>query len=157
MEPSRHTYGISGIWNISVRVAYDHQITCLWIFLFFLFWNCILRCSLWSLLSLGTSSAVARVIINDKELESWKRKVIEEFETKQRYHVEASRRTHDYDPLITEFIKMLAINGQLPARLMRRPSNGKSVTGHKRKPHRSKAELQKKKKSINTTTIQGDY
>ena len=91
--------------------------------------------------------AVARVIINDKELESWKKKEIEEFETKQRYHVEASRRTHDYDPLITEFIKMLAINGQLPARLMRRPSNGKSVTGHKRKPHRSKAELQKKAKT----------
>ena len=38
--PAHH--GISGIWNISVTVTYDHQITCLWIFLFFLFWNCIL-------------------------------------------------------------------------------------------------------------------
>ena len=90
---------------------------------------------------------VAKVIINDKELESWKRKELEEFETKHRYHIEASRRTHNYDPLITEFIKMLAINGQLPARLMRRPSNGKSVSSHKRKPHRSKAELQKKAKT----------
>lgn len=92
---------------------------------------------------------VARVIINDKELESWKRKQSDELETKQRYYVEWSRRTHDYDPLIREFIRMLAINRQLPPRLMRKPSNA-MTGGQKRKPHRSKAELQKRK---NKTTL----
>ena len=96
---------------------------------------------------------VARIIINDKELESWKRKQMDELETKQRYYVEWSRRTHDYDPLIREFIRMLAINRQLPPRLMRKPSNAQSGGGgHKKKPHRSKAELAKMAKRKNSKT-----
>ena len=79
--------------------------------------------------------AVARVMVNDQELESCKLKLKEEIETMQRYRVEFSRRTHDYNPLITEFIKALARNGQLPSRFMKRPSNAqpvKSVAGQKR-------------------------
>ena len=77
--------------------------------------------------------ATAKVVVHNKEVEVWKHKLKEELETKQQYHIEHSRRTHDYDPLITEFIKVLAHNNQLPNRLIKRPSNTQSVSGHKRK------------------------
>ena len=79
--------------------------------------------------------AVARVVVNDEELESCKSKLREEIETMQRYRVEFSRRTHDYGPFITDFIKALARNGRLPSRFLKRPSNAqpvKSVAGQKR-------------------------
>lgn len=92
--------------------------------------------------------ATAKVVTHNKEVEVWKHKLKEELETKQRYHVEHSRRTHNYDPLITEFIKMLAHNNQLPNRLIKRPSNAQSVSGHKRKGNTSKSNGKKIKTTL---------
>ena len=84
--------------------------------------------------------AVARVVKNNKLLESTKSKLKEEIETKQRYRIEFSRRTHDYYPFITEFLKMLVRNEQLPARLMRKPvasldgRRGSGLSRRKRPP-----------------------
>ena len=65
--------------------------------------------------------AVARVVRNNTQLESAKQKLKAELETKQRYRVEFMRRTHDYYPFITQFLKMLVYNEQLPPRLLRKP------------------------------------
>ena len=92
--------------------------------------------------------ATAKVVAHNKEVEVWKHKLKEELETKQRYHVEHSRRTHNYDPLITEFIKMLAHNNQLPNRLIKRPSNAQSVSGQKRKGNSSKSNGKKIKTTL---------
>ena len=82
--------------------------------------------------------AVAKVVRNHKEAEEYKQKLKEEVETKQRFRVEHSRRIHDYDSLIFDFVKCLAQNKQLPERLLRRPSvapppKGGSGRKHKRK------------------------
>lgn len=83
--------------------------------------------------------AIARVVKNNKHLESKKQKLKEEIETKQRYRVEFSRRTHDYYPFITEFLKMLLRNNQLPSHLVRKPLSSVNIrSGHsrrKRPPH----------------------
>lgn len=83
--------------------------------------------------------AIARVVKNNKHLESKKQKLKEEIETKQRYRIEFSRRTHDYYPFITEFLKMLVRNDQLPAHLVRKPLSSVNIrSGHsrrKRPPH----------------------
>lgn len=83
--------------------------------------------------------AVARVVKNNKHLESTKLKLKEEIETKQRYRIEFSRRTHNYYPFITEFLKMLIRNKQLPAHLMRKPLSSVHIRGghsrRKRPPH----------------------
>lgn len=92
--------------------------------------------------------ATAKVVSHNKEMEVWKQMLKEELETKQRYHVEHSRRTHNYDPLITEFIKMLAHNNQLPNRLIKRPSYSQSLSGHKRKGNSSKANGKKLKTTL---------
>ena len=92
--------------------------------------------------------ATAKVVTHNREVEVWKHKLKEELETKQRYHVEHSRRTHNYDPLITEFIKMLAHNNQLPNRLIKRPSNAQSVSGQKRKGNSSKSNGKKVKTTL---------
>ena len=92
--------------------------------------------------------ATAKVVVHNREIEVWKHKLKEELETKQRYHIEHSRRTHNYDPLITEFIKMLAHNNQLPNRLIKRPSNAQSVSGHKRKGNSSKSNGKKIKTTL---------
>lgn len=92
--------------------------------------------------------ATAKVVAHNKEIEIWKHKLKEELETKQQYHIEHSRRTHNYDPLITEFIKMLAHNNQLPNRLIKRPSNTQSVSGHKRKGNSSKSNGKKIKTTL---------
>ena len=62
--------------------------------------------------------ATARVIVSHKELEQCKRDFQEEVETRQRYHTEAHRRIHDYDPFITCFVKSLASHRLLPKRLV---------------------------------------
>ena len=87
-------------------------------------------------------TAVARVVMNNKDLESTKHKLKEEIETKQRYRVEFSRRTHDYYPFITEFLRILVRNDQLPAYLVRKPPSsvhfrggGNSRIRRKRPPH----------------------
>ena len=96
--------------------------------------------------------ATARVVVHNKEVENWKHKLRDELETKQRYHVEHSRRTHNYDPLISEFIKMLAHNNQLPNRLLKRPSNAQSFTGQKRKAN-NKSEKTSNGKKVKTTLL----
>ena len=84
--------------------------------------------------------AVARVAENNKRLESTKQKLKEEIETKQRYRIEFARRTHDYYPFITQFLKLLVRNEQLPARLLRRPvgshdgRRGSGLSRRKRPP-----------------------
>lgn len=83
---------------------------------------------------------MARVIRNNQKLESTKLKLNEEIETKQRYRVEFSRRTHDYYPFITEFLKILVHNEQLPPRLLRKVSGfqdsrrGSAASKRKKRP-----------------------
>lgn len=104
---------------------------------------------------------VAQVVSNDQELESCKQKLREEFETKQRYRIEFSRRTHNYDPLISQFIKTLALNGKLPSRLIRRPSNAtpsRSLAGQKRgsvSSQSGKNDQSKNKKPKTTLLVNG--
>ena len=99
--------------------------------------------------------ATAKVVVHNKELETWKHKLKDELETKQRYHVEHSRRTHDYDPLITEFIRLLAHNNQLPTRLIKRPSNAQSITGQKRKGNNKSDKVSNGKKVKTTLLVNG--
>ena len=99
--------------------------------------------------------ATAKVVTHNKEVETWKHKFRDELETKQRYHVEHSRRTHNYDPLITEFIKMLAHNNQLPNRLLKRPSNAQSFTGQKRKANNKSDKVSNGKKVKTTLLVNG--
>ena len=99
--------------------------------------------------------ATAKVVVHNKEVECWKHKLKEELETKQRYHIEHSRRTHDYDPLITEFIRMLANNNQLPSRLIKRPSNAQSVAGQKRKANNKSEKVSNGKKVKTTLLVNG--
>lgn len=85
--------------------------------------------------------AVARVVKNNKRLESTKQKLKAELETKQRYRVEFMRRTHNYYPFITQFLKMLVYNEQLPARLLRKPLSSQdgrrgSGLGRRKRPPR---------------------
>ena len=72
--------------------------------------------------------AVAKVILNDEQLEACKKKFREELDLKQQYRVDFCRRRHDYDPLINEFVTMLAENGQLPSRLFERKKSNAHVT-----------------------------
>ena len=100
--------------------------------------------------------AVARVVKNNKDLDTTKQKLKEEIETKQRYRVEFSRRTHDYHPLITEFLKMLVHNNQLPARLMRRPSNSLQIKSHSgRRRHSTAPKTNQFKKPKTTLLLNG--
>ena len=64
----------------------------------------------------------ARIVKTNEKLESTKLKLKEETETKQRYRIEFSRRTHDYYPFITQFLKMMVHHEQLPPRLLRKLS-----------------------------------
>ena len=79
--------------------------------------------------------SIAKVIINTKEIETCTRKLKEHIETMQRYQVEHSRRIHNYEPFITEFVKILAQNNQLPYRVMKSTMKSVNVnnTGQKRK------------------------
>ena len=99
--------------------------------------------------------ATAKVVVRTKEVEALKHKLRDELETKQRYHVEHSRRTHNYDPLITEFIKMLAHNNQLPNRLIKRPSNAQSIAGQKRKGNNKSDKVANGKKVKTTLLVNG--
>ena len=88
-------------------------------------------------------TATVALVVNDLKIERVKASLQEEVDLRQQYRVEFSRRTHDYDPLITQFVKFLAQNEQLPARLARRPSTSvsgaKSLAGQKRPAGRSQA------------------
>ena len=97
-------------------------------------------------LALALRVAMAKVILNDDHLEVCKKKFGEELDLKQQYRIDFCRRRHDYDPLISEFVTMLAENGQLPSRLFDRKKSNTSVTkstagnkhGRSQGSHRSK-------------------
>lgn len=76
--------------------------------------------------------SVAEVLINSKEIEFTKQKLKEHLETMHRYQIEHSRRVHDYEPFITEFVRTLAVNNQLPHRIMK-TTVGINNASHKRK------------------------
>ena len=103
--------------------------------------------------------AVARVVQNDLHLEATKLKLNEEIETKQRYRVEFSRRTHDYYPFITQFLKMLVHNEQLPARLLRKPSasqegrRGSGSVCRRKRPPRQRPSKSKTTLLLNGTRV----
>lgn len=106
--------------------------------------------------------AVAKVTVNDQDLEANKQRVKEELETKRRYRIEFHRRTHNYDPLITTFITALVQNGQLPPRLTRRLSNshtGRSGGGQRRNsvrpPLRGRSDASKHRKPKTTLLVNG--
>lgn len=80
--------------------------------------------------------ATASVMVNHSNLERCKRAFQEEVETRERYHTEAYRRTHDYDPFITTFIRSLATNRLLPRRLVEKAMAGQ--------PKKKKAHTKKK-------------
>ncbi len=82
--------------------------------------------------------AVAKVVKNYREADEFKSKLKEEIETKQRFRVEHSRRIHDYDAFIFDFVRCLAHNKQLPERLLKKPvvvpvPKGNASGRHKRK------------------------
>lgn len=79
--------------------------------------------------------SIAKVIVNEGEIDATRQKLKEHLETSQRYQVEHSRRIHNYETFITEFVRMLASNGQLPHRVMRTMVKNSSVSngGHKKK------------------------
>lgn len=64
---------------------------------------------------------VAKVVRNCKRADAYKSQLKEEIETKQRFRVEHSRRIHDYDAFIFDFVRCLAHNKQLPERVMKKP------------------------------------
>ena len=85
-------------------------------------------------------AAVAAVLVNHQELEACRQQLREELETKQRYRIEFSRRTHNYDKFIAEFVKKLNHNGQLPARVVASKRPQKS-DNHRRKTPKTKTTL----------------
>ena len=103
--------------------------------------------------------AIARVLNHNKHLEATKLKLNEEIETKQRYRVEFARRTHDYYPFITHFLKMLVHNEQLPPRLLRKPSasqegrRGSSCTSRRKRPPRPRPSKPKTTLLLNGTRV----
>ena len=103
--------------------------------------------------------AVARVVRNNQRLEATRLKLNEEIETKQRYRVEFSRRTHDYYPFITQFLKMLVHNEQLPARLLRKPSasqegrRGSGSLSRRKRPPRPRPSKPKTTLLLNGTKV----
>lgn len=93
--------------------------------------------------------AIARVLINGNEIEATKRKLKDHIETMQRYQIEHSRRIHNYEPFITEFVRMLAQNNKLPHRIMKT-----TVISHRRK--KTLADIQKKPRTtllVNGTKV----
>lgn len=92
-------------------------------------------------------STVACVLTNNKLLEASKAQFQDEIDTRKRYHLERSRRTHDYDEFITEFIIALEKQGLLPQRLLegrKRKSSKQSALGKNKKlnHHKSKSRTQ---------------
>ncbi len=64
-------------------------------------------------------ASIAETILTVKEIEAAKLKLKEHIEVIQRYQIEHSRRIHNYEQFITEFVRMLAKNNQLPHRVMK--------------------------------------
>ena len=101
--------------------------------------------------------SIAKVLINTKEIEISKQKLKEQLETMQRYQIEHSRRTHDYEEFITEFVRMLAQNNQLPNRVMKTTVKTISVNnGHGHKKKKTTAESNRRHKTtllVNGTKV----
>ena len=79
--------------------------------------------------------AIARVLLKSKEIEITEEKLKERLEMVHLYQVEDSRRIHNYEHFITEFVRDLAQNNQLPVRIMKTTFKSVNVTNpsHKRK------------------------
>lgn len=96
--------------------------------------------------------SIAMLLINANEIDITKRRLREHLETIQRYRIEHSRRIHNYEEFITEFVRMLAQNNQLPQRVTK--TMVKSVTvnnGHRRK--KTLGDIQLKSKKTKTTLL----
>lgn len=79
--------------------------------------------------------SIVQVIAGTDKMKSTRQKLKEHRDTMQRYQIEHSRRVHDYEPFITEFVRMLAQNSQLPHRIMKTTVKPVSLNNacHKRK------------------------
>ncbi len=79
--------------------------------------------------------SIARVLIGTDRIKHTKKKLKEHLETMQHYQIEHSRRVHNYEPFITEFVRILAQNKQLPHRIMKTTMKSVSLnhTCHKRR------------------------
>ena len=96
---------------------------------------------------------IAEVLICSKEIEMTKRKLKEHLETMQRYQIEHSRRIHSYDHFITEFVRILAQNHQLPHRIMK--TTVKSFNIHNTSHKRKKPTIEGTKKPKTTLLVNG--
>jgi len=82
--------------------------------------------------------AVARVVRSYRQTRVYKHNLKDELETKQRFRVEHSRRTHDYDEFVFEFVRCLADNNQLPSKLFKKPPVAPPTKGSKHKRKRGR-------------------
>lgn len=99
---------------------------------------------------------IAEVLICSKEIEITKQKLKEHLETMQRYQIEHSRRIHGYDHFITEFVRMLAQNNQLPHRIMKTTVKSLNIHNASHKRKRPTVEITKKPKTtllVNGTKV----
>lgn len=78
---------------------------------------------------------IAKVMVNAKEIDKTELKLKEHLETMHLYQIEHSRRIHNYEHFITEFVRTLAQNNQLPLRVMKTTVKSVSMnsTNQKRK------------------------
>lgn len=97
--------------------------------------------------------SIARVIVNAQELKASKKKLEEYVETVQCYQVEHSRRIHNYEPFITDFVKMLAQSNQFPYRVMKTTAMKSVNVGHI--GHKKKKMLDSHKKPKTTLLVNG--
>ena len=96
--------------------------------------------------------AVAKVLLNAKQIESTQAKLKERLEIVHLYQIEHSRRIHNYEQFITEFVRMLAQNNQLPLRVMK--TTVKSVRLNNQSQKRKNMHL-KSKKGKTTLLVNG--
>ena len=99
---------------------------------------------------------IAKLLINTNKMEASKHKLKEHLETMQRYQIEHSRRIHDYEQFITEFVRMLAVNNQLPYRAMKSTVKSISINSAGQKKKRLVADINRRSKTtllVNGTKV----
>lgn len=98
---------------------------------------------------------ITKVLVNAKEIETTELKLKDCLETIHRYEVEHSRRIHNYEPFITEFVRMLAQNNQLPQRVMKTTIKSVNINNihQKRKNLHLKAKKPKTTLLVNGTKV----
>lgn len=100
--------------------------------------------------------SIAQVIVNAQEIKASKQKLKEHVETVQRYQVEHARRIHDYEPFITDFVKMLAQKNQLPYRIMKTTAVKSVSTSHVGHKNSKRKPLDGHKKLKTTLLVNGN-